>query len=158
MDINSAAFGPVRAFLAEYVVAAWRDTQGGSPVLLGGRRRGHDISDAGQLIDAKVLVPLSASELRNWPGCAWKVARDRHVLFNPITTTHVALVALPDDMAFTVTSDNGTVTINAKTEGAQIFLIDVNEFNDQLDPDNPDAEGWRYLILETDWLNRHRVQ
>jgi hypothetical protein len=158
MDIDSSAFGPVRAFLAEYVVAAWRETQGGSPLLLGGRRRGHDVSDADLLIDAKVLVPLSASERRTWPGCEWKVARDRHVLFNPITTTHIALVALPDDMGLTVTSDDGAVTINATTKGAQIFVVEVDEFNDQLDPDNPDAEGWRYLILETEWLERHRVQ
>lgn len=158
MDIDNSAFGPVRAFLAEYIVAAWRDTQGGDPVLLGGRRRGHDISDAGQLIDAKVLVPLSAAERRTWPGCEWKVARDRHVLFNPVTTTQVALVALPDDMGFTVTSDNGTVTINATTNGAQIFTVPVDAINEQLDPDNPDAEGWRYLILETQWLDQHRVQ
>lgn len=157
MDIENSAFGPVRAFLAEYIVATWRDTQGGSPIFLGGRRRGHDIRDTDLLIDAKVLVPLSASERRTWPGCEWKVARDRHVLFNPVTTTHIALVALPDDMGFTVTSDNGTVTINATTNGAQIFTVPVDEINEQLDPDNPEAEGWRYLILESQWLNQHRV-
>ncbi|MFD5123639.1 hypothetical protein [Streptomyces sp. NPDC058385] len=158
MDIENSAFGPIRAFMGEYVVAAWRETQGGRPVLFGGRKAGHDIIDQDMLIDAKVLVTTTASERRTWPGHNWKVARDRHAHFNPEKTTHVALVALPEDMAFELVDDGGRVSISTNYKEAAIYLIAVEEFNDLLDPEAGAAERWRYLILETTWLHQHRVQ
>ncbi|MEV0408346.1 hypothetical protein [Actinoallomurus sp. NPDC050550] len=158
MQIEDSAFSPIRSFLGEYVVAAWREAQGGSPVLFGGRRAGHDISDRDMLIDAKILVPTTPSELRTWPGHDWKVARDGHAHFNPEKTTHIALVALPEYMPFELVDDGGRVSISTIYKDAQIFLVAVDEFNDLLDPVAATAEGWRYLILETSWLHRHRVQ
>lgn len=158
MEIEHAAFGPVRSFIAEYVVAAWREAEGGAPTLFGGRRAGHDIRDDDMLIDAKVLVPTSPSERRTWPDHDWKFARDRHALFNPDKTTHIAFVSLPEDMAFELSDDGGRVSISTSYKGASIFLVPVEELNGLLDPATGAAENWRYLILETSWLDGHRVQ
>jgi hypothetical protein len=54
MQIEQSAFGPIRSFLGDYVVAAWREAQGGDPILFGGRRAGHDVSYEDLLGDAKV--------------------------------------------------------------------------------------------------------
>lgn len=158
MEIEDAAFGPVRSFLAEYVVAAWREAQGGSPILLGGRRRGHDIRDQHMLIDAKILVPTLPAERRAWPGHDWKVARDRHARFAPDKTTHIALVVLPDDMSFELVDDDGKVSISTSYQGTAIFLATVDDFNDLLDPETGASERWRYLFLESSWLNERRVR
>ncbi|MFJ7098846.1 hypothetical protein ACIQWL_53655 [Streptomyces mirabilis] len=158
MEIEATAFGPIRSFLGEYVVAAWREARGGSPILFGGRRAGHDIRDDDMLIDAKILVPTSPSERRTWPGHEWKVARDRHAHFNPDKTTHIALVVLPDDMAFELTDNDGRVSVSASCKNSEIFLISVASFNDLLDPEAGAEERWRYLILETSWLKQHQVQ
>lgn len=158
VEIEDSAFGPIRSFIGEYVVAAWRQRQGGHPVFFGGRRAGHDISDHDMLIDAKVLVATKPSERRRWPGHDWKVARDRHALFNPEKTTHVALVLLPEDMTFELADDGGRVSISTVYKDAEIFLVSVEEFNDSLDPVAAAEEGWRYLLLETAWLHQHRVQ
>jgi hypothetical protein len=66
-----SAFGPVEAVAAEHVVAHWLSEQGGSPALHGGRRKGHDIVDGKQLIDAKLPGPASASEKKR-EGCTHK--------------------------------------------------------------------------------------
>ncbi|MEV0399423.1 hypothetical protein [Actinoallomurus sp. NPDC050550] len=158
MQIEGSAFNSLRSFIGEYAVTAWRHAQGGNPVLFGGRRAGHDISDQDMLIDAKVLVPTTPSERRTWPGHDWKVARDRHAPFNPEKTTHIALVALPEDMPFELVDDGGRVSISTAYKDAEIFLIAVAEFNNLLDPVAGDTERWRYLILETSWLHQHRVQ
>ncbi|GAA4947329.1 hypothetical protein GCM10023205_04030 [Yinghuangia aomiensis] len=158
MEIVNSAFGPVRAFMGEYIVAAWREAQGGRPVLVGGRKAGHDIIDQDMLIDAKVLVPTTVGERRRWPGHDWKVARDLHAHFNPEKTTHVALVALPEEMAFELVDDEGRVSISTNYKEAVIYLIRVDDFNDLLAPEAGAAERWRYLILKTTWLDQHRVQ
>jgi len=91
ISIEPSAFGPVKAVAAEHVVAHWPSEQGGSPTLHGGRRKGHDIVDGGQLIDAKLLVPASAGEKKR-EGCTHKLRRDLWRPFDPARTTHVMLV------------------------------------------------------------------
>jgi hypothetical protein len=61
-------------------------------------------------------------------------------------------------MAFDLADDGDTISITTSRKGAGIFLITVNDINDLLDPDNEGAAGWRYLILDTNWLESHRVQ
>lgn len=77
---------------------------------------------------------------------------------NPEKTTHVALVALPEDMAFELADDGGHVSISTNYKNAETYLVAVEEFNNLLDPEAGTAERWRYLILETSWLHQHRVQ
>ncbi len=154
MEIEKSAYRPIRAYLAEYLVAAWRQAQGGNPTLLGGNQRGHDVQDGDMLIDAKVLIPTSASERRAWPGHDWKVTRDRHKLFDPVETTHIALVAFPDEMPFETTAGSGRLSVTTSCTDAAIYLVFAEELNGLLDP----GGSWRVLPLETSWLERHRVQ
>jgi len=74
--IEPSAFGPVRAVTAEHVVARWLSEEGGTPVLQGGRRKGHDITDGGQLIDAKLLVPPPPARRGSTPTATHKLRRD----------------------------------------------------------------------------------
>lgn len=123
MKIEASAFSSVRSFVAEYAVARWPEEQGGSPILFGGRRRGHDVRDGVMLIDAKILVRTLSSELQHWPGHDWKVFRKGHALFNPDKTAHIALVLFPDDMTCDAHDDGVTITITAWSRETAIFLI-----------------------------------
>jgi hypothetical protein len=96
ISIEPSAFGPVKAVAAEHVVAHWLSEQGGSPTLYGGRRKGHDVTDGEQLIDAKLLVPASASEAKR-EGCTRKLRHDLWKAFDPDRTTQVMLVEFPSD-------------------------------------------------------------
>jgi hypothetical protein len=159
VQIEDSAFSPVRYFMAEYTVAAWRDAQDGSPILFGGRRRGHDVRDGDMLIDAKVLVPTSRGERHEWPGHDWKFFRDRHALFNPAKTTHIAFVLFPKDLALDVEDDGGErLMIRASPKGTAIFLVQVEEINDLLNPEKAQRKKWQWLLLETAWLNQHQVR
>lgn len=93
ITIEPSAFGPVRAVAAEHVVAYWLSEEGRNPVLHGGRRRGHDIADGGQLIDAKLLVPTSASEKSDFHGCTHKLRRDLWRPFDPARALVTAVAA-----------------------------------------------------------------
>jgi hypothetical protein len=154
MQIEDSAYRPLRVFLSEQIVAAWRQEQGGTPVHRGGGCRGYDVEDGDMLLDAKSLVSTVASERRAWPGHDYKVFRQNHQPFDPSKTTHLALVALPRDMAIQVGCDGGRMSITASCGRASIFLVPTDEFNAQLEP----GCGGRIVPLATEWLERHRVQ
>lgn len=159
ITIEPSAFGPVRAVAAELVVAHWLSEQGGSPTLHGGRRKGHDIVNGDQLIDAKLLVPTSASEKRRFPGCTHKLRRDRWKPFDPAKTTHVMLVEFPAD--WTAQSKTGftETTITIQHENVHLYLIGVPELNEILADGREEAENnnWAFIILGEDLLKEHQV-
>ena len=117
MEIKDSAFVFVRALFAEYAVAAWREAQGGNPVLRGGRTRGYDVVDTDMLIDAKVLVALETPQ----DGCDWQLRRVYHELFDPTKTTHIALVILPRDMGFDLSADGDRITGALRSAGPRFI-------------------------------------
>lgn len=159
INIEPSAFGPVKAVAAEHVVAHWFDEQGGSPTLHGGRRRGHDIVSGDQLVDAKLLVPTSASEQRRYPGCTHKLRRDGWKSFDPASTTHVMLVEFPPDWTAQSTTSFTETAITIHHENVHLYLIEVPEFNEILAEGREEAEieSWAFIILGDDWLKEHQV-
>lgn len=159
ITIEPSAFGPVRAVAAEHVVAHWLSEKGGSPVLHGGRRKGHDIADGDQLIDAKLLVPTSASEKNQYPGCTHKLRRDLWRPFDPDRTTHVMLVEFPHDWTGQSITSFERTTITIRHESVRLYLIEVPEFNEILAEQREQAEDekWAFIILDDDWLTGHQV-
>jgi hypothetical protein len=160
MAINkeASAFGPVKAVAAEHVVAYWLSERGGSPTLYGGRRKGHDVADGGQLIDAKLLVPASASEAKR-EGCTRKLRRDLWKAFDPALTTQVMLVDFPPDWTGQSSTSFKTTTITIQHEDVRLYLVEVEEINDLLASRRTEAEaaGWAFIFLEDDWLEQHLV-
>ncbi|MFF1593086.1 MULTISPECIES: hypothetical protein [unclassified Streptomyces] len=159
MDIEPSAFGPIRAVAAEHVVAHWLASQGDSPVLKGGRTRGHDIVNGDQLIDAKLLVAASNTDQKKYPGCTHKLRRDLWRAFDPARTTHLMFVEFPPDwIGMSSTSFTETV-IRIRHEGIGLFLFSVAEFNKVLASGRAEAEEkrWAYIILDREWLEEHRV-
>jgi hypothetical protein len=67
------------------------------------------------------------------------------------------LVVLSDDMSYEHADDDGKVSIATSYQGAAVFLATVDDLNRLLDPETGESEGWRYLFLETSWLNDRRV-
>ncbi|WP_415958864.1 hypothetical protein [Streptomyces sp. 021-4] len=159
IHIEPSAFGPVRAVAAEHVVAHWLNEQGGNPTLHGGRRRGHDIVDGDQLVDAKLLVPASKSEKTRYPGCTYKLRRDRWRPFDPTHITHIMLVEFPWDWTGQSSTSFVETTITIRHEDVRLYLIEVAEFNATLDEGREEAENekWAFIILDDDWLKQHRV-
>ena len=159
IHMEPSAFGPVRAVAAEHVVAHWLHEQGGNPTLHGGRRRGHDIVDGDQLVDAKLLVPASKSEKTRYPGCTHKLRRDRWRPFDPNRTTHIMLVEFPSDWTGQSSTSFVETTITIRHEDVRLYLIEVAEFNAILDEGREEAqnEKWAFIILDGDWLKQHRV-
>lgn len=157
--IEQSAFGPVRAVAAEHVVAHWLDVQGGSPTLHGGRRRGHDIVDGDQLVDAKLLVSASASEMTHYPGCTHKLRRHQWKAFDPALTTHIMLVEFPSDWSAESLTSFAETTITIRHEDVRLYLVEVAEFNEILAEgrDEAEAKNWAFIILDDDWLKQHRV-
>jgi hypothetical protein len=159
ITIEPSAFGPVRAVAAEHVVAYWLSEEGRNPVLHGGRRRGHDIADGDQLIDAKLLVPASASEKSDYPGCTHKLRRDLWRPFDPARTTHLMLVEFPPDWTGQSRTSFAETTITIRHENVRLYLIEVPEFNEILAEQREQAEDekWAFIILDDDWLTDHQV-
>ena len=157
--IEPSAFGPVRAVAAEHVTAHWLSEEGGTPVLHGGRRKGHDIADGGQLIDAKLLAPASASEKREYPGCTHKLRRDLWRPFDPARTTQVVLVEFPPDWTAGSSTSFAETTITIRHENVRLYLIEVPEFNEILAEQREQAEDekWAFIILDDYWLTEHQV-
>lgn len=157
--IEPSAFGPVKAVAAEHVVAHWLSEEGGSPTLYGGRRQGHDIVNGDQLVDAKLLVPTSASEKRRFPGCTHKLRRDGWKPFDPDRTTHVMLVEFPADWTGQSKTGFAETTIIIRHENVHLYLIEVSELNEMLAEGREEAEdeGWAFIILDGDWLKEHQV-
>jgi len=158
ISIEPSAFGPVKAVAAEHVVAHWPSEQGGSPALHGGRRKGHDIVDGGQLIDAKLLVPASAGEKKR-EGCTHKLRRDLWRPFDPARTTHVMLVEFPPDWTAASSPAFTKTTITIRHENIRLYLVKVDELNELLASRREQAENekWAFIFLEDDWLDDHRV-
>lgn len=159
INIEPSAFGPAKAVAAEHVVAHWLSEQGGSPTLHGGRRRGHDIVNGDQLVDAKVLVPTSASEKKHFRECTHKLRRDGWKLFDPAKTTHVMLVEFPADWTGESRTSFAETTITIRHENVHLYLIEVTEFNEILAEGREEAENenWAFIILGNDWLKEHQV-
>jgi hypothetical protein len=158
INVEPSAFGPVKAVAAEHVVAHWLSEQGGSPTLYGGRRKGHDVTDGEQLIDAKLLVPASASETKR-EGCTRKLRRDLWKAFDPDRTTHVMLVGFPPDWTGQSSTSFKKTTITIQHEDVRLYLVEVDEINDILASRRAEAEAarWAFIFLEDDWLEQHRV-
>ncbi|OEV27094.1 hypothetical protein AN219_23775 [Streptomyces nanshensis] len=133
--------------------------QGGNPTLHGGRRKGHDIVDGNQLVDAKLLVPASASEKTRYPGCTHKLRRDRWKPFNPTLTTHIMLVEFPSDWTGQSSTSFTETKITIRHKDVRLFLIEVAEFNEILAEGREEAEAanWAFIILADDWLKQQRV-
>lgn len=159
INIELSAFGPVRAVVAELVVAHWLSEQGGSPTVHGGRRKGHDIVNGDHLVDAKLLVPTSASERRKFPGCTHKLRRDGWKLFDPAKTTHVMLVEFPPDWTGQSNTGFAETTITIRHENVHLYLFDVPELNEILAEGRQEAEdkNWAFIILGDDLLKEHQV-
>ena len=158
INIEPSAFGPVKAVAAEHVVAHWLSEQGGSPTVYGGRRKGHDVMDGEQLIDAKLLVPASASETKR-EGCTRKLRRDLWKAFDPALTTHVMLVDFPPDWTGQSSTSYSQTTITIQHEDVRLYLVEVDEINDLLASRRAEAEAarWAFIFLEDDWLKQHLV-
>lgn len=158
INIEPSAFGPAKAVAAEHVVAHWLSEQGGSPTLYGGRHKGHDVANGKQLIDAKLLVPASASEAKR-EGCTRKLRRDLWKAFDPDLTTHVMLVDFPPDWTGQSSTSFSQTTITIRHDDVRLYLVDVDEINDMLASRRAEAEaaGWAFIFLDDDWLEEHRV-
>jgi hypothetical protein len=157
VSIERSAFGPVKAVAAELVVAHWLSEEGGSPVLHGGRHKGHDIVNGDQLVDAKLLVPMSASEKGQEPGCTRKLRRDLWAAFDPAVTTHVMLVEFPPDWSGYSTTSHTETTVTIRHENVRLYLADVADLNELLADgrDQAEDEEWAFIYLADTWL-RHR--
>lgn len=158
INIEPSAFGPVKAVAAEHVVAHWLSEKGGSPTLYGGRRKGHDVTNGKQLIDAKLLVPASASEAKR-EGCTRKLRRDLWKAFDPTLTTDLMLVDFPPDWTGQSSTSFKKTTITIQHEKVRLYLVEVDEINDMLASRRAEAEAarWAFIFLEDDWLEQHRV-
>lgn len=154
ISVEPSALGPVRAVAAEHVVAHWLSEQGGSPVLHGGRRKGHDIVDGKKLIDAKILVPTSRSEQKRDPGCTYKLRRDLWRAFDPAKTTHIILVAFPPDWIGESTTSLGKTTITIQHENVRLYSVLVEDINKLLADGREQAEEeeWAFIHLLDEWL------
>jgi len=122
-------------------------------------RKGHDIADGGQLIDAKLLAPASASEKREYPGCTHKLRRDLWRPFDPARTTQVVLVEFPPDWTAGSSTSFAETTITIRHENVRLYLIEVPEFNEILAEQREQAEDekWAFIILDDYWLTEHQV-
>ncbi|MFZ3562875.1 hypothetical protein ACOKM5_43870 [Streptomyces sp. BH097] len=158
-QIDQKVFGPVRAVAAEHVVARWLASQGGDPVLKGGRTKGHDIVDGDRLVDAKLLVALGPSQQKKYPGCTHQLYRARWRAFDPAYTTHLMLVEFPADWTGTSSGSFTETVIRIQHSGIRLYFCDVAEFNDMLAEGRTEAEenGWVFIILDQAWLDEHRV-
>lgn len=158
INVDPSAFGPVKAVAAEHVVAHWRSEQGGSPTLYGGRRKGHDVTDGEQLIDAKLLVPASASEAKR-EGCTRKLRRDLWKAFDPVLTTHVMLVDFPAEWTGQSDTSFSQTTITIQHDDVRLYLVEVDEINEILASRRAEAEAarWAFIFLDDDWLEERLV-
>jgi hypothetical protein len=140
VNIEPSAFGPVKAVAAEHVVAHWLSEEGGNPTLHGGRHKGHDIVSGDQFIDAKLLVPMSASEKNREPGCTHKLRRDLWTAFDPANTTHIMFVQFPPDWTGQSTTTFAETTITIQHENVHLYLADVTDLNELLADGREQAE------------------
>lgn len=162
MKIYPSALRPLRGLHAELVGArTLEDRFDAEGDVSGGSRPGYDVCFYGPLgevhIDTKALVALSPSEKRNYPGCSWKMARDRHQLFDQAAVGYIVLVALDAAPARVVVRPT-SVDISLPLTGAPVYVVPVGDMNEQLSPVEAAQEKWRYVIFDDGWLEgfRHR--
>ena len=132
LDVADGAYGPLRQFLTEYLVAWAFASQGDEAVLYGGRNPMFDIAAHPEYTDVKSLVEMSPSEQAAWPGYRWKLntGKSGEVVQYPVEQTnkhgvtrrktHMALVRLDPDTRFGISVTGSGLQITAEFRWARI--------------------------------------
>ena len=162
LDVTDGAYGPLRQFLTEYLVAWAFASQGDEAVLYGGRNPMFDIATHPEYTDVKSLVEMSPSEQAAWPGYCWKLNTEKsgEVVQYPVEQTnkygvtrrktHMALVRLDPDTRFGISVTGSGLQIAAEFRWARISYMETRVVNEWIKD-----ESAQYAYLEDAKLDAH---
>ena len=162
LTIENGAYGPLRQFLTEYLVAWAFASRSDDALLCGGRNAMFDIATDPEYTDVKSLVEMNQSEQAAWPGCRWKLdtgisgaikqypieKADKHGVTR--RKTHMALVRLDPETRFGISITSSGPQIAATFEWARISYVPTPVVNDWID-----GVDDRYAYLEEAQLEEH---
>ncbi|SRR6266568_1116362 len=166
LTIEDGAYGPLRQFLTEYLVAWAFASRGDDALLRGGRNAMFDIATDPEFTDVKSLVEMNQSEQAAWPGCRWKLdtgisgAIRQYPLEKTDThgvtryKTHMALVRLDPETRLGISMSSSGLQIAATFGWARISYVPAPVVNDWIDGV---ADRYAYLA-ETDLEEYHYAE
>ena len=162
LDIENGAYGPLRQFLTEYLVAWAFASRGDVAVLCGGRNPMFDIATHPEYTDVKSLVEMSSSERDAWPGYRWKLdtGKSGEVVQYPLERTNkhgvtrrktnMVLVRLDPCTRFGIAVTGGGLQITAEFGWARVSYVKTAVVNDWISD-----ETGRFAYLEEAKLETH---
>jgi len=162
LTIENGAYGPLRQFLTEYLVAWAYASRGDDALLCGGRNAMSGIATDPEFTDVKSLVEMNQSEQAAWPGCRWKPGTGiaGAIRQYPLEKTdsrgvtrrktHMALVRLDPETRFGISMTSSGPQIAAAFGWAQISYVPAPVVNDWID-----GVAARYAYLEEAQLEEH---
>lgn len=162
LTIENGAYGPLRQFRTEYLVAWALASRGDDALLCGGRNAMFDIDTDPEYTDVKSLVEMNQSEQAAWPGCRWKLdtGTSSAITQYPLEKTdnrgvtrrktHMALVRLDPETRFGISITSSGPQIAATSEWARISYVRTPVVNDWID-----GVAARYAYLEEADLEEH---
>jgi hypothetical protein len=161
LTIENGAYGPLRQFLTEYLVARAFADRGDDVRLYGGRNPMFDIATDPEYTDVKTLVEMNQPEQAAWPGCRWKLDTGTagEITQYPLEETsrgvtryktHMALVRLDPGAGFGISMTSSGLRIAATFGWAQISYVPTPVVNDWID-----GVDDRYAYLEDAQLEEY---
>lgn len=162
LTIENGAYGPLRQFLTEYLVAWAFASRGDDALLCGGRNPMFDIDTRPEYTDVKSLVEMNQPEQAAWPGCRWKLDTgisgairqyplEKTGKYGVIRRkTHLALVRLDPETRFGISMTSSGPQIAVTFGWARISYVPTPAVNDWID----DVAA-RYAYLEEAQLEEH---
>ncbi len=145
LTIENGAYGPLRQFLTEYLVARAFASRGDDALLCGGRNAMSGIATRPEYTDVKSLVEMNQSEQAAWPGCRWKPGTgiSGAIRQYPLEKagkrgvtrrkTHMALVRLDPEPRFGISMTSSGPQIAATFGRARISYVRTPVVNDWID-------------------------
>lgn len=162
LTIENGAYGPLRQFLTEYLVAWAFASRGDDALLCGGRNAMAGIATDPEYTDVKSLAEMNQSEQAAWPGCRWKpgTGTSGAIRQYPLEktdnrgvtrrNTRMALVRLDPETRFGISMTSSGPQIAATFEWARISCVPAPVVNDWID-----GVAARYAYLEEAQLEEH---
>jgi hypothetical protein len=162
LTIEDGAYGPLRQFLTEYLVAWAFASRGDDALLCGGRNAMSGIATDPEYTDVKSLAEMNQSEQAAWPGCRWKpgTGTSGAIRQYPLEktdnrgvtrrNTRMALVRLDPETRFGISMTSSGPQIAAAFEWARISCVPAPVVNDWID-----GVAARYAYLEEAQLEEH---